>query len=272
MNWTKFYGWLLKGCLAMVVLFIFSIANTTLIFAQSEGRENDTFGRPRIFFKVPDQGTPDPPDATGSRGDCPGVEPLQLPMVPVVGGNANFQLTANPYPTFWVYVPYRREDVATGKFILQEDGKESEENFWESYFQLPEKTGIVRIALPTSEKPLVPGQVYRWYFEIDCPTKSPNQESDLAYVTGAVKFLPLPDLQSQLNSASVPIEKVKIYAENSIWYDTITELAKLREEQPENTDYENDWIGLFSQPEIGLEKWANEPVVEAEIITNSLPE
>ncbi|MDY6805482.1 MAG: hypothetical protein SXA11_16965 [Cyanobacteriota bacterium] len=66
MNWTKFYGWLLRDCLAMAVLFIFSIANTTLIFPQSERSGNNTLARSPIFFKVPDKGTPAPPADTDS--------------------------------------------------------------------------------------------------------------------------------------------------------------------------------------------------------------
>ena len=264
MNWIKFSQWLLKGCLAIALLLTVSIANATLIFAQNE--RSGSNGGSEILFEPPDKGTPHSEDGTGSRGDCPTVE---LGMKSIVGENSRFQLAANPFPTFWVYVPYTREQVPTGKFVLQDEAGENQ--FWETDFQLPEKTGIVGISLPTSEQPLVPGKVYRWYFEVNCPGKSSNEEITPISVTGLVEFVPRPELQNQLNSTSLSIERAKIYAENGIWYDTITELVKLREELPENRDYENNWIELLSNDKVGLKKWARQPIVEVEIITNSPP-
>ena len=57
-------------------------------------------------------------------------------------------------------------------------------------------------------------------------------------------------------------DRVLIYAQNGLWYDTLTNLIQLRRQNPKDAQLAKDWEDLLQQsPDIALDKIVNEPVV-----------
>lgn len=199
-------------------------------------------------------------DAPQSRGDCIVKQP---PMIRLVG-RESLHLTVSSYPTFWVYVPYTAEEAPSGEFSLED--RAGTEVIWETEFQLPNTPGVVSITLPSDEPGLEIDTTYRWYFKLKCPTTNgSNQNTSPAFVTGLVQRDLRSNIESQLNNVSTPsLERVEIYAENKIWYETINELANLRLRDRENSLFEEEWVNLLNSQ--GLGQIAEEPIVGNVII------
>ncbi|NEO47929.1 MAG: DUF928 domain-containing protein [Moorea sp. SIO4A3] len=199
----------------------------------------------------PDKGTPLAPDGTGSRGDC--LYKAELPPLHALVDIKNLYSTVSDYPTFWIYLPYTSDDAPLGEFSLQDE--DGENDFYRKSFKLPDQPGIVGIRLPKTETPLEVGQTYAWNIKIKCPTReSVNQPSTPAYITGDVRRVAQsPDLEKELNEAKIPLERITAYSKHHIWYDTLTELAELQLQEPQNRTFETVWIKLLTNQSFELE-------------------
>jgi len=157
-----------------------------------------------------------------------------------------------------VYVPYDRGDVSTALFSLQKDNTE----VYQQSIQLPTTPGIVEIAMPTTLPALEADKSYRWYFEIGCPQIDPSETPVPATVTGLVQRVASSDaLESDLAIAQSPLEEVEAYANHHIWHETLSSLAQLRQSDPTNQNLAEIWQNMLSDPIVGLENWANLPIV-----------
>lgn len=86
------------------------------------------------------------------------------------------------------------------------------------------------------------------------------KSSTPVFVRGWVKRMPLvPDLEGLLKAATTPRKRIAVYAQNGIWHEAVTELAKLRLTEPQNSTLNSDWTTLLS--DVGLEKVAGEPII-----------
>lgn len=198
---------------------------------------------------------------TGSRGDC---EATAIPLTRLVGQPNFLHLTANPHPTFWFYIPYRPEQVTSGIFSLQDPGGFNE--YWQTSFQFPENThnsvpGIVSITLPDTIDPLEVDFVYQWFLDFDCPRPDNDDEfASPASISGQVQRVEVSlELAQELDAATNPLKKAALYAENSIWYDVVTEVAQVYLNNPESERLGEFWRGLLEN--IGFGAVASEPLV-----------
>lgn len=202
-----------------------------------------------------DRGTPPTQGGTGSRGNC--LRTSKRPPLTQVTGGDRLNLTVSERPTIWVYVPYSKQEAATGEFSLQ-DG---DDEVYRLQFPLPTAAGVVGISLPAQltldlEKP------YRWYLDIDCPNATALKPNQFASVVGIVqRVAPSPDLQQQLAIAKTPVQRAIAYAKHGIWYDTIRELAQLRLREPSNAAATTAWVELLSDRAVGLNSVANATIV-----------
>ena len=208
-------------------------------------------------IELPDRGTPPANEGTGSRGDCLYKKDMQ-PLTRLVGAY-HLKLTVNEYPTFWFYVPYTPQEAPLGEFSLQDGEKE----VYRAAFQLSATPGIVGITLPSTAPSLAERKEYRWYLDINCPRLASSEESITpASLTGIVtRLAPPSELAQELKVAPTPLAKIKIYAKYGVWYETLTELAQLRLNEPQNSSLEKTWVELLNSPNIGLERIAQEPIV-----------
>lgn len=196
--------------------------------------------------------TPSGNRATGSRGDCPTTE---IPLTRLVGSKS-LELTVSDRPTFWFYVPYTAKEASYGEFFLQDrEGND----LYHARVKLSKSPGVVGFTLPHRVAPLRSEQQYSWYLTISCPQKqrAPSQFPSPAFITGQVQRIKLTsELKNRLATAKTPLDKVNLYAQNGIWYDTLTELANLYLTQPQLASI---WADLLK--DVGLEKLIQEPVL-----------
>ncbi len=79
-----------------------------------------------------------------------------------------------------------------------------------------------------------------------------------------------PALESELNAAKMPLDRIATYAKHHLWYETLTELAQLRLKEPQNPTLGGVWVELLSDKNVGLNRVAQQPIVGS-VKTNSPP-
>ncbi|MGB3204634.1 MAG: DUF928 domain-containing protein [Crinalium sp.] len=171
-----------------------------------------------------------------------------LALVPQNNGG----LTTQEYPQFWFYLPFGGNSQSPpAKFRLLDEQKQSVLTK-PLLFSLPEKKGIVSINLPSTEKPLLVGKKYYWYFNISCV--NPQGSNTNISVNG---WLERVEASSDIvKNIQQPRSKQHYipYAEHNLWYETVSQLAI------NSTVYQQDWSNLLSL--FQLEEFANFPVYE----------
>lgn len=261
-NWRKLWQQRPKNLVISIATTIYFIGCVIPSIAQPETTTQNNSSQVSIEFvpasaNPPDRGTPQADLGTGSRGDC--LVKQNMPPLTRLVGSENLQLTVNEYPIFWVYLPYSAEEAPEGEFSLQEGDNE----LYRTRVPLSATPGIIGIPLPSTVSPLTIDKQYRWYFDINCP-KVQTHDGALASasITGLVKRIAPPaDLESELQTALTPLEKIKIYAKYGIWYETLTELIQFRLKEADNASVEKIWVDLLSAPQVGLENIVKEPIV-----------
>lgn len=185
------------------------------------------------------------------RGPCASTE--QIPLTALVPDNQP-ELTVEPYPTFWFYIPAYNSRVEFAKFMLL-DANNHPVLKQPILVKLPESSGIAKFTLPKTEsvwlkeRSLEVGKSYYWFFSVVCNPRKPSLDPN---VKGAIERVERTSRQeSQLKNA--PVEQpYLVYAKNGIvWYDSLTRLIEERDSYPE------DWMALlqrFELPESVREK------------------
>ena len=201
---------------------------------------------------VPDDPPPPGrPQGAGSHSLCEidrsekNLVPL-IALVPsqVVQGNRReltyvWGKTTAANPTFWLYLAYPQNALV--KFAIYND--DFEEIATDSFAIAATEPGIVSFALPPEKLSLEVNEIYHWEFSIYCDR---DQSSPNDIVNGSIQRVALPsEVQSQIEEAT-PLEGIALYAKNGIWYDSLTNLAELRHQQPENPDFAAAWEELLT--------------------------
>ena len=202
--------------------------------------------------------TPPASEGTGSRGDCL-FNKNKPPLTRLFGGN-NLKSTVDKHPKLWFHSSLSRKEAPVGEFYLQH----GDDEVYQTSFQLPEKPGVFSINLPSTTPGLEVGKKYRFYVEINCPSADNSDDSSTpASLTGVVERVEVSsELSRDLEVAKTPLERINVFAKYSIWLNALTELAQLRIEEPQNAKLKKIWIDLLSQPEVGLVKVSQEPIVK----------
>ena len=122
--------------------------------------------------------------------------------------------TTEAYPTFWFYIPYvyNELEVKDGKFVLLDKDKHIVAAPIFVKVPVGDKPSIAKFTLPESAKPLEINQGYNWYFSIICNPLKPSRNPG---VTGWIERVP---------SRVFPVTDYLYYAQQGIWYDTVTRL------------------------------------------------
>ena len=163
-------------------------------------------------------------------------------------------LTTVEHPTFWFYVPYAPKNINSVKFVLldEKDNLVTKEPIPISLSNTP---GVISVSLPKTERPLLIGQYYHWYFLIDC---NPQSRSDDVAVEGLVqRIAPKDELIRRLQTAT-PGQRVALYAQAGIWQDAVTTLGELKRAKPQDPVLAADWKDLLES--VGLEDIATEAI------------
>lgn len=126
--------------------------------------------------------------------------------------------TTSTHPDFFVSVPALTE-TKNATLIVRDKG----ENYYETQkVSVPEAGGIIQISLDESKPALEIGKNYEWIFNLHCDSQA---KIDDPFVNGVVSPVAIEDLSS-MNSE----EKLAIFAQSNIWYDSLSEAYKLKKE------------------------------------------
>ncbi|MBD2294696.1 DUF928 domain-containing protein [Anabaena sphaerica FACHB-251] len=263
MNLQKYINSLFKIAIALspslIIISTFSLPSLAqptptpgLRFPEAPNRDSPertgAGGRRIQFPSGQDRGKPQRTGAGGRRGrqnSCIITDNGQPSLTALMPTSDNQGQTVVENPKLYVYVP--KTTTQTGEFVVIDDeGNE----VYETNFTPPTQPGIVQLSIPTSAS-LKTGKKYFWYFTLICNSEDRSQDE---YVSGSLERTTLGSLLNSSLQQATPLKKAEIYAKNKIWYETISNVASLRTEDPEV------WTDLLKS--VGLEDFAQAPFVD----------
>lgn len=221
------------------------------------------------YFQLLDPPPGNPPEGrrrggatrgTVNQGACPKLPIGLTALVPAIGEPTTdsppkpaqvWGNTTQAQPTFWFYNPYSQAADYSVRFELRRDS--SSESIYKTSLVLPNQPGIVSLQLPNTVS-LEINQRYRWFLTVDCQPLSDATPVSVEGVTQRVAVSS--DLSRSLTNASA-LEQAALYAKAGVWYDALTILAKLRQQNPQAT---TDWQRLLKDVE--LSDLADKPIVD----------
>jgi Domain of Unknown Function (DUF928) len=207
-----------------------------------------------VTFRPP--GIPAPRESTGGASregnNCLATQTTSAkdavtPLLPSSG----IGMTVKERPAILVYIPQ-----TTAKKALFSVHDEQSTNLYQTTINLPKKPGVVAIKLPGSVPALKTGKNYQWSLAMIC---SAELEPDSPLVSGWIQRTQAPiGLKNKGN-----LSHVSHLANNGVWYDTIFELAQLKQAQPNNPTITATWQQLLHS--VGLNHISNAPLLNSSI-------
>lgn len=180
-----------------------------------------------------------------TRGSCEQTDRPFTPLLPFT--NFEFSgLTLSEHPSFWFYIPYKDTNITSGDFLLEDSDNNQ---VYQIVFKLPKTPGFVKVSVPITGKGLDKNKLYYWTFTLYCISQDPS-ESPSVFYSGTVQRADMPTLETQLKATTLE-ERLRLYIENSIWYDVSTDLAQIHNQR-------QLWINLLRS--FGLEQLSKEPI------------
>ena len=192
---------------------------------------------------APDTGSPEEDFSAG--GTRKGLEDtvcseIEQNLVYLLG-NRNREFTSSAYPTFWFHIPNTMNEITQMKFVVTE--LETGKKIYDRPIQ-GQKSGIIGITLPKEKKyALSPETNYAWSLEVDC--SQTDEETQIA-LEGWLSRVSSSKLQDRLAAASQN-ERYQIYWQHNLLYDALTELARHRIAEPNNTQVGIAWNQLLAE-------------------------
>jgi hypothetical protein len=204
-----------------------------------------------LNFQPPDVTAPSNRQGGTHRGDrkCPPGLSI-TPLVPT----SNIGLTLTDSPTFFVYVP---ETDAGIEFTLLSE--KEDKLIYETGFKI-DKPGIVAVKVPTGDKTksLELGKRYVWSFSMICDPL--DRSADLVVKGWVERLEKQANIQSDLQKTD-PMARLNVYAQNGIWYETLSALVELRTQTPSDSILTAEWNKLLQSQ--GLDSISTKPLVQS---------
>lgn len=179
-----------------------------------------------------------------------------IALVPVSGRGT----TIAEYPTFFWSMP--KTSAETVEFVLRDDknriiyavqyalGKEALTKETLNKDVVTSHSGIMSLTLPTSANlsPLEIGQSYYWELALICDHI--DRSADLVIGGEIQRVEPSSTLVNRLVQAT-PEERIALYAQERLWYETLGTLIELRRDRPDDKTLANAWNKLLKSVELG---------------------
>jgi Domain of Unknown Function (DUF928) len=207
-----------------------------------------------LEFKPPRRGIPGRREGGGTREGSlpvPGADPCNAGSAVQFAAlmpPTNFGLTTSEFPRFFWSTP--RTKARFAEFTLHEASESADKKMsdralvYRSTFRINGDAGIASFALPrnTGIPGLAVGADYHWTISLICNPQ--NRKQDTKVEGWVQRMAPDAALASQL-SQSTPSDRPKLYADNGIWFDTLSSLADLRYAKTLDTSLAEDWANLL---------------------------
>ncbi|NJL84483.1 MAG: DUF928 domain-containing protein [Chloroflexaceae bacterium] len=206
-----------------------------------------------IFVPPPQRRRPASTIGAGSRQDwscfsqpSQGFAPEFQPPLPLVPTDSNYGQTQAAHPTFWIYLP--RSQARQAILSIRDEAGQYHS---QTTFPLTGAPGTVGLSLPLSAPPLEIDRDYEWAVVLVCNQQPlPNDPAVTAWVR-RVAMPPAPAL-------TTPLERAVWYGNNSLWYDTLDQLARGLRSQPNNPALAAAWENVLREGK--LETLAERPL------------
>ena len=125
--------------------------------------------------------------------------------------------TISGHPTFTWFVPDRTSRPLQFRLFTR-----SGQLLYKT--EMESQPGIMSVALPANGPQLSIGQSYQWQVVLVCDRNVPSRN---VVATAEIQVVqPAASLQTQLAAAQTPQQRIDLYAEAGLWYDTIAEARK----------------------------------------------
>ncbi|KOR36649.1 hypothetical protein AM228_11825 [Planktothricoides sp. SR001] len=197
--------------------------------------------------KEPDEGEPEQTVGAGSRNAEKCTDPQDYKALTLLVPANTVALTVAERPMFFVYFP---KTVATQAELSLRD--EQGNGIYQTIFDLGETPGIQGIQLPITAPALEVGRRYQWSIAMICNADDRLRDQ---VADAWIQRIDLPaSLSQQLQNAAIA-EQASLYAQNGIWYDTISTLAEFISQSENSTVATNAWQQLLSSETVQLDQF-----------------
>ncbi len=219
------FGYLLLGATLLIVLSSITTRSTPGIAA-------------KVTFRPPGDRAPKTSSGAASRDASACIANQTGAAVTPLLPTTNIGLTMAERPTVFVYVPQTNAKKAF--FSIQD---EESNHIYESSVSLLQKPGVVEVKLPEDAPGLKIGKNYKWSLVMICTA---DLEPDSPFVSAWVRRVKA----HPVNNWDATLESASLLAQIGIWYDTLSTLAQLRRNQPNNQAALASWQELLES--VGL--------------------
>ncbi len=242
-----------------IIAYIFLLSLTLVLgdryLINSVASQNIPTNQP-LQFTPPDNGAPGGDRSgssanTGSRDDCPAVEKPITALIP----KSNWGNTLSDRPTLWFYIPHKQ-----GRLTLIIKDENTTAIVARASYEVTKGGGIMAFAIPKTAPALEVNRTYRWQVYFNC---KPNIQPAFTKIQGVVQRVAISQvLKTKLTSANTIQERINFYANQGLWYETITEIVNSRRSNPTDKELKQNWQNLLANSNVSLENFVSEPLVE----------
>ncbi len=201
-----------------------------------------------LEYDPPNNGAPPvSSSASVSPRGCPDVDKPFTALIP----KDNTINTIAEYPTFWFYFPYKEGTVN----LVIESG-DANNPVADVTYEIKQGEGIISITLPKNMPGLELNRTYNWRVEVTC---KPGVEASGAAASGVIQRV---TTDEYLITHSSIKERIRLYAKQGLWAEAITTLIEARKFNPADQELQQNWSDLLSDPNVSLDEFISEPLVE----------
>jgi hypothetical protein len=232
--------WLLKPTLLTIALL-------SLLFPQSTIAASPNW---RVIYRPPNRGAPGTSGTGGSRPGCP---TMAKPIAAIAPLKSNWGETISARPTLWFYQPYQGDAIE-----MQFIDETTQTVAFKQKYKSNNAAGIVPLKIAETSPELKPNQIYRWQINFIC-----NGKTQQSYgVSGTIVRREVSQNLSYKLKQAKPENRISLLAAQGLWFDTVNEMALMMRSAPKDLNVRQNWRSLLSQPEVKLDQWKDEPLLE----------
>jgi hypothetical protein len=259
--------WIMILCLTLglndVAIDIFCTTKATASTPKKAPRQNpppksNQQKRKRIRFVPSGIGAPIKRSDAATRGNCDDKllvkeQKNSYNQLTALIPEKEVSLTINAAPTIAFYIPPGCVEEMQFSLVDTATNQTSKTSL-----EPPPSSGIVNLNLSRLRDfaSLVIGRKYQWELKIVADSRDSSADKS---VNGFIQHATLNStLAEELKSAKIN-DRPSLYANNSLWLDTVATLFAARQANPEDTDVNADWNELMTSQ--GLTAILNQPLM-----------